>query len=71
MIWFAKKRTSRVFSEGTEPKWSDEVFIVKAVRGNQVELNDDTMNLRNNLLHVPDGTGSTDTNGFQKAKENK
>ena len=23
--------------EGTEPKWSDEVFIVKAVRGNKIE----------------------------------
>ena len=66
-----RKNTTKTFSKGTEPKWSNEVFIVKAVRGNQVELNDDTMNLRNNLLHVPDGTGSIDTNVIQTIKENK
>ena len=70
MIWCARIH-KKIFSKGTEPKWSDEVFIVKAVRGNKVELNDDTINLRNNLLHVPDGTESTETNVIQKAKENK
>ena len=41
------------------------------MRGNKVELNDDTINLRNNLLHVPDGTESSDATVIQKAKENK
>jgi len=41
------------------------------VRGNKIELSDDTINLRNNLLHVPDGTESIETNVIQKAKENK
>ena len=70
VIWFEKNK-SNIFSKGTEPKWSDEVFIVKAVRGNKIEFSDDSMNLRNDLLHVPDDAESIDTNGIQKAKENK
>jgi hypothetical protein len=66
-----RKNIAKTFSKGTEPKWSDEVFIVKAIRGNKIELNDDTIKLGNNLLHVPDGTESTNTNVIQKAKENK
>ena len=42
------------FSKGTDPKWSEETYIVKEAAGNQVTLEDGTRHLRYNLLKIPE-----------------
>ena len=48
--------------KGTDPRWSDEVFIVKQIHGNTVILNDGSRMKRTDLLKVPPGTQSSERN---------
>jgi hypothetical protein len=57
-----RKLTKQTFTKGTEPKWSDEVYEVKQVRGQTIKLDDDTLHQRHKLLKVPKDTESTDIN---------
>lgn len=45
-----------IFRKGTEPRYSNEVFIVESVRGKQITLNDDSTMKRTTLLKVPNDT---------------
>ena len=40
------------FSKGSDAQWSDNVYEVKKVRGGNIELDDDEIKKRNNLLKV-------------------
>ena len=42
------------FSKGTDPKWSEETYVVKEAVGNKVILEDGTRHLRYNLLKIPE-----------------
>ena len=64
-----RKLIKQTFDKESDPKWSDEVFEVKKVSGNSVKLSDDTTTKRENLLHVPDDTKTTDTNVITKLKK--
>jgi len=55
--------------KGTDPKWSDEVFTVKGVKGNTISLSNDQVYKRNDLLKVPEGTETTGKNPIDKEKE--
>ena len=55
--------------KGTDPKWSDEVFTVKGVKGNTISLSNDQVYKRNDLLKVPEGTDTTGKNAIDKEKE--
>ena len=48
--------------KGTDPRWSDEVFIVKQIHGNTIILNDGSRMKRTDLLKVPPGTQSSERN---------
>ena len=45
--------------KGTDPKWSDDVFKVEAVKGNSIKLNNNQVYNRNDLLKVPAETETT------------
>ena len=71
-----------VNSKGTDPRWSDEVFTVKAIYGNSILLNNNIKYKRDKLLKVPPDTVSNPTNPItlskkinkeinQQAKQNK
>lgn len=57
-------RIGGVFTKGTEPKFSDDVFEVKSIKATTITLNDDKRKKRDNLLKVPNDTplGSTNKN---------
>ena len=57
-----RKLITTVFTKGTDPRFTDEVYTVVRTSGKKVILDDDTTNLRYNLLQVPNDTISTDTN---------
>jgi len=54
--------------KGTDPKWSDKVFNVTAVKGNTITLDNNQMYKRNDLLKVPENTTSSNTNPIDKEK---
>ena len=57
------------FSKGTDPRWSDKVYIVKLPQGNTIVLDNDKKYIRKNLLLVPVGSKSSEKkNNIQKAK---
>ena len=58
-----------VNSKGTDPRWSDEVFTVKAIHGNNILLNNNVKYKRDKLLKVPPDTTSTPTNSITLAKK--
>ena len=64
-----RKLIKQTFDKESDPKWSDEVFEVRKVSGNSVKLSDDTTTKRENLLHVPDDTKTTDANVITKLKK--
>ena len=55
--------------KGTDPKWSDEVFTVKGVKGNTISLSNDQVYKRNDLLKVPESTEASGKNAIDKEKE--
>ena len=55
--------------KGTDPKWSDDVFKVEAVKGNSIKLNNNQVYNRNDLLKVPAETETTGKNPIDKEKE--
>ena len=61
--------TRKIFSKGTEPIWSDEVYEVKALSGKSVLLNNDVMKKRDMLLKVDKNTplGIIKTSKIKKA----
>jgi hypothetical protein len=61
-------RLSESNTKGTDPRWSDKVFTVKAIKGQTITLNDDSKYKRQNLLKVPPETESTATNIVQSIK---
>ena len=48
--------TSSIFQKGTEGKFSDDVYTVKAIQGKNITLNNGVVKKRYNLLHVPSDT---------------
>ena len=44
------------FKKGTEPRWTDEIFTVEAVKGMNVTLNEDKVYKRDKLLSIPKDT---------------
>ena len=56
-------------SKGTDPRWSDEVFTVKAISGKSILLNNNIKYKRDKLLKVPPDTTSTPTNPIILAKK--
>jgi transposase InsO family protein len=61
-------RVSESNTKGTDPRWSDKVFTVKAIKGQTITLNDDSKYKRQNLLKVPADTESTATDVVQSIK---
>ena len=55
--------------KGTDPRWTDEVFMVKQIRGNTVILNDDSKMKRTDLLKVPSTTKSSVPNVIAQARK--
>ena len=39
--------------KGTDPRWSDEVWVVVSIKGSTITLNDDSVMKRTDLLKVP------------------
>ena len=56
------------FVKGTDPRWSDKVFVVSAVRGQTISLNDGTTIKRLDLLKVPANTLSSEPNAIHLEK---
>jgi hypothetical protein len=52
-------RIGNRFAKGTDPRYSDTVYKVKEIYGNNVMLDNDRKYIRINLLKVPDDTEST------------
>jgi len=61
-------RVSESNTKGTDPRWSDKVFTVIAIKGQTITLNDKSKYKRQNLLKVPAETESTATNIVQSIK---
>ena len=61
-------RVSESNTKGTDPRWSDKVFTVAGVKGQQITLEDGSKYNRANLLKVSNDSVSTDTNMVQKIK---
>jgi hypothetical protein len=62
-------RIGNRFVKGTDPRYSDTVYIVKEIYGNNIMLDNDKKYIRINFLKVPDDTESTDKpNIIQVAK---
>ena len=61
------------FGKGTEPQFSNEVYIVKEIHGKNITLNNDVIKKRYKLLHVPDNTKSNEKKNIIKeiTKKNK
>jgi len=64
-----RKLITTVFTKGSEPRFTDEVYTVVRTSGKKVILDDDTVNLRYNLLRVPNDTISTNTNVITQIKQ--
>ena len=45
-------KISGIFTKGTEPRWSDEIYKVKKVQGTTITIDDDRKFKRTNLLKV-------------------
>ena len=62
-------RIGGVFSKGTEPKFSDDVYEIQSVKATTITLNDDKRYKRDNLLKIPNTTplGSTNKNIIHNA----
>ncbi len=54
------------FSNGTDPKWSDNIFTVKGVEGQRIRLSDGFYYLDENLLKVPSTATDAETNVIKK-----
>lgn len=50
------------FSKGTEPQYSKTIYIVDAVNGKRITLNNHQIKKRNMLLKIPNDTKESDTN---------
>jgi co-chaperonin GroES (HSP10) len=64
-----RKQIQNIFTKGTDPRYSDEVYTVVKTSGKKVILDDDTTNLRYNLLQVPNDTISSNTNVISQIKQ--
>ena len=64
-----RKSIKTIFTKGTDPKYSDEVFTVVKTISKKVKLDDGTTNLKYNLLQVPKETESTDANVITETKQ--
>ena len=60
-----------LFTKGTEPKYSDEIYTVKAVHGKKITLNNDVVKKRNMLLAVPPETQKSKNVVKEVNKENR
>jgi hypothetical protein len=60
-----------VFTKGSEPKFSDEVYTIVKTSGKKVILDDQTTNLRYNWLQVPNDSVTTNTNVKSQIKQKK
>ena len=59
-----------IFQKGTEGKYSDDVFTVKAIQGKNITLNNGVVKKRYFLLHVPNDTvGSVEQNVIKKVNK--
>jgi hypothetical protein len=54
------------FKKGTEPTFSDKVYIVKKIKANTIKLDNDKKYKRNDLLLVPSNAKSLDENIISK-----
>jgi hypothetical protein len=64
---------TRTFKKGTEPRWSDEIYIVKYQKGKSVYLENDQILKRDNILKVHDETeiNNNKINVIDKSSRNK
>ena len=60
-----------LFTKGTEPKYSEEIYTVKAVQGKKVTLNNGVVKKRNMLLAVPPETKKSKNIVKEVNKENR
>jgi hypothetical protein len=51
-----------IFSKGTEPQYSKEIYSVKSVNGKRITLNNDQIKKRNMLLKIPKDTKESSNN---------
>jgi hypothetical protein len=58
-----------MFAKGSEPQYSDEVYIVETVRGSTIHLSNGEIKKRYNLLKVPKETESSTKNIMKVAAE--
>jgi transposase InsO family protein len=66
--------TRKIFSKGTEPIYSDEVFVIKSINGKSILLNNNKIKKSNMLLKIDKNTplGITKISKIKKStKENK
>ena len=59
------------FDKGTDPLFSDEVYIVTDVNGKKIKLNNGEVKKRSSLLIVPSNTVSSGKNIIKDAKEKR
>ena len=63
-------RIKELFSKGTEPLWSNEVYIVESMKGKSVLLNDGIRRKRDQVLQVHHETiGTKEKTNMEKAKK--
>lgn len=68
----ARTRINKTFRKGTEPRYSDDIFIVESVQGQRITLSNGKTLLESELLKVDDNTTSTTTNPIDIVnKENR
>ena len=60
--------TGGALQKGTDPRWSDEVYKVEAVKGNTITLDNGKVYKRSALLRVPSETEGTGTNVIDQTK---
>ena len=65
-------KISGVFKKGTEPSWSDEIYVVKSTKGKSIELTDGSRHKRTSLLKIPKNFTKITKNIIKEAtKEDK
>ena len=65
-------KISGIFKKGTEPSWSDEIYIVKSTNGKTIELTDGSKHKRTSLLKIPNNFNKITKNIIKEATiENK
>ena len=54
--------TTSIFTKGTEPQYSKQIYTVKRVNNKRITLNNDQIKKRNMLLKIPNDTKESSNN---------